>query len=72
MNGSGAGKVTNLPTKTNHNVTPLHRKNQFHDNSAPRRFGGSMGGNSGSRFSSQSRSSFGSMGHGGGGGGFRR
>jgi len=53
------GKVTNLPTKTNHNtnVTSLHGKNQFHDSGAPRRFGGGTGGNSGPRFSSQSRSS---------------
>ena len=60
------GKTTNLPGKTNTSVTSLHGKNQFHDGGAPRRFGG---GNSGPRFSSQSRSSFGSMGH---GGGFRR
>jgi hypothetical protein len=70
------GKVTNLPAKdsykTNHNanVTSFHGKNQFHDSGAPRRFGGGMGGNSGPRFSGQSRSSFGSMG--GHGGGFRR
>jgi hypothetical protein len=72
MNGNGAGKVTNLPAKANHNTMPLHGKTQFHDRGAPHRFGGSMGGNSSPRFSSQSRSSFGSMGHGGGGGGFRR
>jgi len=64
------GKVTNLPARTNHNtnVTSLHGKNQFHDGSAPHRFDGGTGGNSGPNFSSQSRSSFGSMGH----GGFRR
>ena len=71
-NGDKVGKVTNLPAKTNHatNATPFHGKTQFHDSGAPRRVGGgSTGGNSGPRFSSQSRSSFGSMGH---GGGFRR
>src|SRR5882724_11883196 len=71
INGNGVGKATNLPVKTNHNnnATPLHGNNQFHDRVGPRGFGGGMGGNSGSRFSSQSRSSFGSMGR---GGGFRR
>jgi len=67
VGGNGAGKVTNLPAKAN--TTPLHGKTQFHDSATPRRFGGNMGGNSSPRFSTQSRSSFGSMGH---GGGFRR
>ena len=70
INGNGAGKVTNLPAKANHNAMPPHGKTQFHDSGAPRRFGGGMGGNSSPHFSSQSRSSFGSMGR--GGGGFRR
>ena len=70
MGGNGASKVTNLPAKPSHNAMPLRGKTQFHDSATPRPFGGNMGGNSSPRFSTQSRSSFGSMG--GRGGGFRR
>lgn len=64
-NGNGAGKVSNLPAK---NADPIRVKNHKPEGTiTPRRFGGSSGGNSSPQLaSSQSRSSFNSMGgHGG-------
>jgi hypothetical protein len=58
ISGDRAGK--HLPASTSAN--PLRGKSQFHDSGAPRRFGGGMRGDSGPHFS-QSRGSFGSMGH---------
>jgi hypothetical protein len=67
INGDKAGKNLSARTNYNTNATPLREKNRFHDSGAPRRFGGGMGTHSGPRLS-ESRGSFGSMGH----GGFRR
>jgi hypothetical protein len=70
INSGKAGKIRNLPAKTNNmtHATPLRGKNQFHDSGERRGFGGGMSAHSGPRFS-QSRGAFGSMGR---GGGFRR